>query len=278
MACRTGGREHGARAKARRGERAEVLLPQGRLSPGRALAARNTALDAARLGRKLARRAQRRGGFPAQGTPAQQLLRRGAAAPEWACVRVRRGRVRRVHAPGDLPRQGTSARSFSLRHAVRRLIGAAGRIQSDSFPGLLGLVYSYLETLDVEPSELHRIHEYLDLVKDRASGEKHCSFPNELECTHAFIPRSPDYSGYVDTQLCALSPGLQTRFCRLTGDQLRPVRGDRRDVSAHFSSIVPVAQFLTSVISERGVRQAPDMLPACYSPSRASYKPSSPAP
>ena len=42
--------------------------------------------------------------------------------------------------------------------------------QEDTFPGLLGLVYSYLETLDVEESELKRIHEYLDLVKRRADG------------------------------------------------------------------------------------------------------------
>ena len=43
-------------------------------------------------------------------------------------------------------------------------------LQSHSFPGLLGLVYSYLDTLEVQPAEMIRIHEYLDLVKRRANG------------------------------------------------------------------------------------------------------------
>lgn len=43
--------------------------------------------------------------------------------------------------------------------------------QGDTFPGLLGLVKSYLETLDVEASELMRIREYLELVEQRSNGE-----------------------------------------------------------------------------------------------------------
>lgn len=33
-------------------------------------------------------------------------------------------------------------------------------------------MYSYLETLEVEPSEMIRIHEYLDLIKRRSNGAK----------------------------------------------------------------------------------------------------------
>lgn len=43
--------------------------------------------------------------------------------------------------------------------------------KGDGFPGLLSLVRSYLTTLDVEPGELGRIREYLDLVELRANGE-----------------------------------------------------------------------------------------------------------
>ncbi|KAF7793913.1 hypothetical protein EIP86_005035 [Pleurotus ostreatoroseus] len=40
--------------------------------------------------------------------------------------------------------------------------------KGEHFIGLLGLVYAYLDTLDVERDELTRIHEYLNLVKSRA--------------------------------------------------------------------------------------------------------------
>ncbi|KAJ7072365.1 glutamate-cysteine ligase catalytic subunit [Mycena amicta] len=38
------------------------------------------------------------------------------------------------------------------------------------FPGLLGLIYTYLDTLDIEPDELSKINAYLDLVRRRADG------------------------------------------------------------------------------------------------------------
>lgn len=41
----------------------------------------------------------------------------------------------------------------------------------DEFPGLLNLVYAYLETLDVEGPELAKIEKYLDLVRRRAKGQ-----------------------------------------------------------------------------------------------------------
>jgi len=39
-----------------------------------------------------------------------------------------------------------------------------------TFPGLLGLVEAYLETLDIDPSERRRINKYVDLVRRRANG------------------------------------------------------------------------------------------------------------
>ena len=44
-------------------------------------------------------------------------------------------------------------------------------VQSDRFPGLLGLIEAYLDTLEMEPSELAKIEEYLDLVRKRSDGE-----------------------------------------------------------------------------------------------------------
>lgn len=42
--------------------------------------------------------------------------------------------------------------------------------KGDDFPGLLGLVYAYLETLDVESGALAKIEKYLDLIRCRADG------------------------------------------------------------------------------------------------------------
>ncbi|KAG6375363.1 glutamate-cysteine ligase-domain-containing protein [Boletus reticuloceps] len=39
-----------------------------------------------------------------------------------------------------------------------------------TFPGLIGLVEAYLETLDTEPSERQQINKYVDLVRSRANG------------------------------------------------------------------------------------------------------------
>ena len=42
--------------------------------------------------------------------------------------------------------------------------------KKESFPGLLGLVYQFLETLDVDEEEAAKINAYLDLIKRRANG------------------------------------------------------------------------------------------------------------
>ncbi|THV05006.1 glutamate-cysteine ligase catalytic subunit [Dendrothele bispora CBS 962.96] len=42
--------------------------------------------------------------------------------------------------------------------------------KSDRFPGLLGLVEAYVDTLDVEAEDLAKIRSYLNLVRDRSNG------------------------------------------------------------------------------------------------------------
>ncbi|TFK44334.1 glutamate-cysteine ligase catalytic subunit [Crucibulum laeve] len=42
--------------------------------------------------------------------------------------------------------------------------------KGDSFPGLLRLVYDYLDTLEIEPDDLAKIEKYLDLVRLRSNG------------------------------------------------------------------------------------------------------------
>jgi glutamate--cysteine ligase catalytic subunit len=43
-------------------------------------------------------------------------------------------------------------------------------VQGESFPGLLALVYAYLETLDVDEEASAKIEKYLDLIRRRANG------------------------------------------------------------------------------------------------------------
>ena len=43
-------------------------------------------------------------------------------------------------------------------------------LQGSTFPGLLNLVYMYLETLDVEVESRQHIEEYLALVRCRTDG------------------------------------------------------------------------------------------------------------
>lgn len=42
--------------------------------------------------------------------------------------------------------------------------------QGDDFPGLMGLVYAYLDTLDMDKEQSERINAYLEFVKRRADG------------------------------------------------------------------------------------------------------------
>ena len=46
------------------------------------------------------------------------------------------------------------------------------RLQGDGFPGLIGLVHAYIDTLDVGIDEMAKIKKYLDLVRLRSRGDK----------------------------------------------------------------------------------------------------------
>jgi glutamate--cysteine ligase catalytic subunit len=50
--------------------------------------------------------------------------------------------------------------------------------QGDNFHGLLAFVDAYLETLEIEPRDMEKIQQYLDLVRRRSDG-KH--IPVELK-------------------------------------------------------------------------------------------------
>ena len=89
--------------------------------------------------------------------------------------------------------------------------------QGDAFPGLLNLVYMYLDTLDVEPDERERLEAYLDLIRRRTNGAsssflslRALSSPEATELTVcAELGRRAPNSGELDPGVCALPPELQ---------------------------------------------------------------------
>jgi hypothetical protein len=77
--------------------------------------------------------------------------------------------------------------------------------KGEAFPGLLNLVYMYLDTLDVSVEERARIDQYLDLVKARSNGEGE---PWLIWSDSDYCFRHSPDSCDMDPQLCAVTPGV----------------------------------------------------------------------
>ncbi|KAF8894101.1 glutamate-cysteine ligase catalytic subunit [Infundibulicybe gibba] len=97
--------------------------------------------------------------------------------------------------------------------------------KGDNFPGLLGLVHAYLDTLDVGDEALLRIEKYLDLIRRRASG----SLLTPATWIREFVRSHPAYQhdSVVSQEI-------------------------------NFDLMVAVDEI------ERGVRKAPDLMPEDY--------------
>ncbi|EDR11856.1 gamma glutamylcysteine synthetase [Laccaria bicolor S238N-H82] len=67
-----------------------------------------------------------------------------------------------VYPPG---RSGASSEEYE-EMSMDEIINGKG----DNFPGLLRLIYAYIDTLDIEPRELAKVGSYLDLIRRRANG------------------------------------------------------------------------------------------------------------
>ncbi|TEB38333.1 glutamate-cysteine ligase catalytic subunit [Coprinellus micaceus] len=93
------------------------------------------------------------------------------------------------------------------------------------FPGLLSLVHSYLDTLEIEPADMLQIQQYLDLVRRRADG----SLLTAASWIRNFVQSHPEYK-----QDSVVSQKINY------------------DLLAAIDEI------------ERGMREAPDLLPTYY--------------
>ncbi|KAH9979030.1 gamma glutamylcysteine synthetase [Lactifluus volemus] len=100
--------------------------------------------------------------------------------------------------------------------------------RDDGFPGLIGLVETYLDTLDLCDSEQRKIASYLDLIRRRANG----SLKTAAAWIRDFVRSHPSY-----------------RFDSAVSKEI------------NYDLMVAVDEI------ERGVRRAPDLLPENYTGS-----------
>jgi len=100
--------------------------------------------------------------------------------------------------------------------------------RGDAFPGLIGLVETYIGTLDLSDSEMRKISSYLDLVRRRANG----SLKTAATWIRDFVRSQPSY-----------------KFDSVVNKEI------------NYDLVVAVDEI------ERGVRRVPDLLPEDYTGS-----------
>ncbi|OAX39118.1 GCS-domain-containing protein [Rhizopogon vinicolor AM-OR11-026] len=109
--------------------------------------------------------------------------------------------------------------------------------KGSKFPGLLGLVEAYIDTLDVGVGDRLQISKYLDLVRRRATG----SLQTPATWIRNFVRSHPSY-----------------KFDSAVSQEI------------NYDLLVAVDEI------ERGVRRAPEMLPEDYGPSNGYHSGSTP--
>ncbi|KAH9166432.1 glutamate-cysteine ligase catalytic subunit [Lactarius sanguifluus] len=116
---------------------------------------------------------------------------------------------------------GGSVNEEYAEYTMDEIINGRG----EAFPGLIGLVEAYLDTLDMSELELRKITSYLSLVRRRANG----SLKTPAAWTRDFVRSHPSY-----------------KFDSVVSKEI------------NYDLIVAVDEI------ERGVRRAPDLLPEDY--------------
>ncbi|KAI0730334.1 glutamate-cysteine ligase catalytic subunit [Fomitopsis betulina] len=87
------------------------------------------------------------------------------------------------------PQNGTQAKPVEEEYEEVSLQDIMFGKECDAFPGLLGLVYAYLDTLDIEEGERVKLERYLDLIKRRTDG----TLKTAATWIREFVRSHPDY-------------------------------------------------------------------------------------
>ncbi|CAD6578906.1 MAG: hypothetical protein CYPHOPRED_000704 [Cyphobasidiales sp. Tagirdzhanova-0007] len=94
--------------------------------------------------------------------------------------------VYRCASPGGLPRIEDEYEEMTINEIIN---GKSGNQADASFPGLLGLVYSYLNSLNVDISTRCALQKYFDLIKQRANG----TLKTTATWIREFVQNHPEY-------------------------------------------------------------------------------------
>ncbi|KAI0295817.1 glutamate-cysteine ligase catalytic subunit [Multifurca ochricompacta] len=105
------------------------------------------------------------------------------------CPRRKQRVMENCFPPPPPPDDGLAGKDVSEEYAeytMNEIISGRG----DAFPGLIGLVEAYLDTLDLNDSEQRRITSYLNLIRRRANG----SLKTAAAWTRDFVRSHPSYN------------------------------------------------------------------------------------
>jgi len=133
--------------------------------------------------------------------------------------------------PPPLPDEGLvggNVKDEYAEYTLDEIINGKG----EAFPGLIGLVESYIDTLDLSKMEERKISSYLDLVRSRANG----SLKTPATWIRDFVRSHPSY-----------------KFDSAVSKEI------------NYDLVVAVDEI------ERGVRHAPDLLPEHYTGSEKVF-------
>ncbi|KAL1680324.1 glutamate-cysteine ligase-domain-containing protein [Schizophyllum commune] len=102
--------------------------------------------------------------------PGHSPMSSGASSPVDSEPRRRERQLRNCFARAPVPENGVPQRPVEEEYeemTMKEVMNGKG----DTFPGLIGLVDLYLDTLHIEHDEMTRIQNYLDLIRQRSTGQ-----------------------------------------------------------------------------------------------------------
>nr|AZS52301.1 gammaglutamyl cysteine synthetase 1 [Hebeloma cylindrosporum] len=141
------------------------------------------------------------------------------------CTAEERQKMKNCFPPPPLPENGFAYRGPVEDEYEEMTMKEIMNGKGDNFPGLLALVDAYLETLEIELRDMEKIQQYLDFVRRRSDGR----LLTPATWIRNFVTSHPDYrKDSVVSQ------------------------------TINYDLLVAVDEI------ERGVRRAPDLLPADY--------------
>jgi glutamate--cysteine ligase catalytic subunit len=149
----------------------------------------------------------------------------GTSTPIDGSPKKKEKKMRNCFPPVPVPENGFARRLPVEEEYEEMTMNEVMNGKGVNFPGLLPLVDAYLETLEIETEHMERIQKYLDLIRRRSDGR----LLTPATWIRNFVTSHPDYK-----------------------------KDSVVSQTINYDLLMAVDEI------ERGVRSAPDLLPACY--------------